>query len=712
MKKIINKIISKTLSLMLILFFIGIFIYLIYELFNPLKILVTTGDNTELQTILESYGIWKYIFMILLSTFQVFLTVMPGEPVQILSGITCGPLYGILNCVIGAAIGNTILYLLVKVCDFKIPNKKKNLSNDDIDNYIKQEKEKTKIQTNLFILGLYFAPIIPDGVIAYTAIKSKMKYPRYILITTIGIIPQVVACITASTLFMRYSSEIFKLTYLLPFLIVGLIIFILIYLIIKFKKQIIKHILNRSIRSTILWLIPLTTLTILDCYLLLSHKFIACSIIFAILITLIISYIIFDSKISKAFTKRKMNEFKNDIVLYPNNFLSWIFNFVCKKIIYKKLNVSVNRNNIDKFTNPSIILFNHLSAYDFAVVMPQVYPQKANTVCAYYYFCNYHLGRLLNRYGCFPKFLYQPDISAIKNMHKVIKNNCILALAPEGRLSAYGEMESYIPSTVKFLKKECCDVYIAKSYGTYFAKPKWANNVRKGKVELNIEKIFSKEDLESKDIYEIYNILYEKLYYNEYEWMEEKRIPFKGKKFAEGLEQILYICPVCKKEFTYSSKNNIIKCEHCHTSIKLNQYYEFESNNTLIPKNIREWYIMQKTIERERIQDPNYTLSSKVKLKLPDPKGNGFCFVGEGICTLTHQGITYEGTINGNNKSILFKLENIPALPFGVKEDFEIYHDQTLYYFVPENIRECVKWSVVEEQMYEDYIKKNNINIL
>ena len=71
--------------------------------------------------------------------------------------------------------------------------------------------------------------------------------------------------------------------------------------------------------------------------------------------------------------------------------------------------------------------------------------------------------------------------------------------------------------------------------------------------------------------------------------------------------------------------------------------------------------------------------------------------------------ITYNGTINGENKHILFKLENIPALPFGVNENFEIYHDQTLYYFVPDNIRECVKWSVVEEQMYEYYTTKENI---
>jgi len=101
-------------------------------------------------------------------------------------------------------------------------------------------------------------------------------------------------------------------------------------------------------------------------------------------------------------------------------------------------------------------------------------------------------------------------------------------------------------------------------------------------------------------------------------------------------------------------------------------------------------------------------LTSNVLLKQPDPKGLGFTVVGSGIATLSEEGIRYKGTINNEQKDILFKLENIPALPYGVGENFEIYHDQTLYYFIPENIRHNAKWSIVEEQMYIELQKKNN----
>ena len=76
---------------------------------------------------------------------------------------------------------------------------------------------------------------------------------------------------------------------------------------------------------------------------------------------------------------------------------------------------------------------------------------------------------------------------------------------------------------------------------------------------------------------------------------------------------------------------------------------------------------------------------------------------------MTHEGIKYIGSINGEQKEILFKIQNIPALLFGVREDFEIYHDNTLFYFVPEDIKVCAKWSVVCEQLYNKYLLDNNL---
>ena len=46
----------------------------------------------------------------------------------------------------------------------------------------------------------------------------------------------------------------------------------------------------------------------------------------------------------------------------------------------------------------------------------------------------------------------------------------------------------------------------------------------------------------------------------------------------------------------------------------------------------------------------------------------------------------------------------------GANENFEVYHDNTLYYFVPENPKTSVKWSVVGEALYNKYLKETKLH--
>ncbi len=703
----IRKIFEKVFSAIFVIFIIVVIGYFIYDLYNPLKEIIINNNIDDFNNRIkeyDQYGPLKYIILGLLNAFQVFLTIMPGEPTQLLTGLICGKYWGVVICLLGIALGNTLIYLLVNFFNFEIKTKKMN--KDLINNNEKKDQKSLTI----FVLGLYFAPIIPYGVIAYTAAKNKMKFFRYILITTFATLPSILLCIAATTIIR--NPQIFDLRELVPILIFSLLIFILVELFFKFKKKLIKHVLNRSFRATVIWAIPFIIMLTILCIFLFAKLYWSCGIMALIIITYIILYFLLSAKVSGIFTKKKMADFHNSVVIHENKFLYFLFAKVIGFFTKLKYKYKIKKNGIERLNTPSIILFNHGSAIDFMIDVAPLYPQRVNIVTAFYYFCNYHLGRLIHALGAFPKFLYQPDISSIKNIKRVLKNEGIVFLAPEGRLSPHGELESIIPSTVKLLKKECVDVYLIKNQGAYLSKPKWAKNSRKGRIDIEYIHLFTKDELKTLSLQEIYDKLYDHMYYDEYKWIEENNVTFKGKRFAEGLENILYLCPVCGHEYTISTKGNKLTCNHCHTKITLTNKYKFVSDAKEIPSTIKDWYNLQKSIERNNIQDENYILQSNVILKHPDPKGNGFKEVGQGVCTLTHDGINYKGTKNGENVDILFKLENVPALPFGANIDFEIYHDQTLYYFIPENTKSCVKWSVVEEQMYIDYMDKKGIKII
>lgn len=637
MKKI--KLIKKILSYVFLLSLLIGFLLLIYEFRNAIILAIKNDTWDPITDKFQEYGFWSFFFVTLTQTLTIILTVIPVTPIQIIAAISLGQVMGFVACIVGIYLGNLAIYVLFR----KIGSKSEILY---------ENKELAEIETvaiergnkyfTWLIFFLYLIPIFPFGLIAYTASKSKMRYPRFFLLTTLGAIPSTLLNTAVGNLIVNTDK-------VMTLILIGIFI-LLTVLVASYHKRIMKFLMNRPVKN--------------------------------------------------------MDYFQKN-VRRPGVLLYNVVYFILRIFLFPKVKAKPKLNGVDKIEPPYLLIYNHPSKFDFAYAMMPLFPRKINSIIAYYYFCNYKIGRLLHHIGGFPKFLYHPDFSSIKNIKRVIRDKGILGIAPEGRLSAYGCMETLAPATEKLVKHLEVPVIMAKIKGAYLTFPKWSRNVRRGRVEIEYEQILSAEDIKAMSVEEIKEYLNKKLYYDDFEWQKEKRIYYKGKKFAEGLEHILYICPVCKHEFSFSAKGDTLRCEHCGVEVRLNHYYEFESSNPLIPKNIRDWYLFQKETEKKNVEAENYRLESRVTLKFPDPAGKGFTKVGEGVAVMDTSGVTYTGTINGEEQTVHFKIENIPAILFGVNEDFEIYHDNTLYYFIPENIRSCAKWSVVGEAMYNKYLKEN-----
>lgn len=631
MKKI-TKIIVFILITLLIL--TGLF-FLIRDLIDPIKNSITSKSWDILVTKFSEYGFFAYFIIAFIQALLILITFIPVTILQVIAGIVLNPYLAFLTLLVGVFLGNVIMWYLVKKYE-KTISKYYNKKIKDLD----EIKEERKISKKIILL--YFLPVISYGLIAYTLAKSKMKFLKYISITTLGTIPSIIISISLGQLIVDEK------------LVLVLIIVLLIFSILTMK---------------------------------------------------------YSKYIQKLFTKKPkkdMSYFQNN-VKKPHGFIYWFFKNILKFIYFRKVNLKVKNQEIfESVEGPFLLLYNHPSFFDWLYSFIPLYPKKINAIMAYYYFCNYKLGRFLHMLGCFPKFLYQPDISAIKNIKKVIKQGGILGIAPEGRLSAYGCLETLAPATEKLVKHLNIPVYLAKINGGYFTYPKWAKKIRRGRVDLEYELIFTVDDLNKLSLDEIKNILYEKMNYDDFAWNEKNKVYFKAKKIAEGLENMLYVCPKCHSEFTITAKDNKLTCNHCGLDVTLNNYYKFESTYELLPKTIKEWYLFQKQYEDQNVKVEKYCLTDNVTLKLPDPKGKGFSIVGSGVATLTIEGLKYEGTINGNHETKIFKIQNIPAIPFGANENFEVYHDNTLYYFIPTNPRYSVKWSVVGESLYKKYLKENN----
>ena len=350
-------------------------------------------------------------------------------------------------------------------------------------------------------------------------------------------------------------------------------------------------------------------------------------------------------------------------------------------------------NKIGRPETPAIILCTHGSFVDFIYAAVLIRKSKPHFIVARLYFYNTCLGWLLRTVGAFPKSMFATDLENAKNCLTVLREQQILAMMPEARLSTTGRFEDIQESTYSFIKKSGVNVYTIRINGNYFADPKWGKGFRRGSlVEAELDLLYTAEQVKALSLEELKQGIEQRLDYDEFEWLEQRpRVRYRSHRMAEGLENILTTCPICNRKHTIKTRRSRIFCEHCGYLTKLNNRYGFDEGFRF--RNFAQWYDWQKSLLQQQIdEDVDYRLTSKVELRLP---GNGKGLTrhgGWGTCTLSRDGLVYTGTKDGQEVQLHFSLQKIYRLLFGAGENFEVYDGSEILYFVPEEKRSAVEW--------------------
>ncbi len=156
-------------------------------------------SNEEMKELLSGFGWRGYIVISVLSMLQVICTFLPAEPVQVLAGVTFPFPIGLLCCMVGILVGNTLIYMLQKTFGDQLRRFfVKNLHLD-----LKKIAQSSKAILIIFIL--YFLPAIPYGMICFFSASLGMSYRRYITVTMLGSLPSV--CIGVGLGHMAIMSD-------------------------------------------------------------------------------------------------------------------------------------------------------------------------------------------------------------------------------------------------------------------------------------------------------------------------------------------------------------------------------------------------------------------------------------------------------------------------------------------------------------------------
>ena len=180
---------------------------------------------------------------------------------------------------------------------------------------------------------------------------------------------------------------------------------------------------------------------------------------------------------------------------------------------------------------------------------------------------------------------------------------------------------------------------------------------------------------------------------------------------AEGLENIITLCPECHAHCSFTSKGNKMTCSECGLEVRINDRYAFNEGAPF--ENFALWYDWQIDKLREKFEsDEDFKLTANVELRHASRNGKSLLeLAGNGECTLSRDGLTYTGTDFDGEVERHFAPDEIYRLLFGAGEDFEIYDGKEIYYFTPEDKRSCVDWYVASGILYEERTKDKENNI-
>ncbi|MCL2201714.1 MAG: 1-acyl-sn-glycerol-3-phosphate acyltransferase [Oscillospiraceae bacterium] len=389
----------------------------------------------------------------------------------------------------------------------------------------------------------------------------------------------------------------------------------------------------------------------------------------------------------------------------PNFVLYFIIIVLLIPVMKLMFRLKIDRSGYTSPDGPFVVISNHASFMDFVVSMLSVYPHRLNAVVAQKYFFYKPLDWFLPSMGCIPKTLFAPDPHSVMGILSVIDRGDNLLLFPEGRASPGGGYMGIHKATGKLIKKLGVTVVSCHIEGAYTCMPFWRKGVRWGHQRAVLATLFTPEETQSLSIEEINSRIDLRLSGGDLPHPPDPLSVNIEKNLVQGLENLLYLCPKCKAEFTQATHGNTISCTACGNSASMDRFAKLHpSEGSIAPESVHLWYKEQALYEKSLLHEDKEALRVEVVVRRNTAPGKGIEPCGQGVISLNKSGWTYVGTLSGSEVNLFFPIESVPAVPFDPNNNFQIYNNGSILDFCPiDNLQTCVKYAVIGECAYWEF---------
>lgn len=358
---------------------------------------------------------------------------------------------------------------------------------------------------------------------------------------------------------------------------------------------------------------------------------------------------------------------------------------VLKRKYTKKYGITFDKSIVKDIKGPAIVVATHTCDEDHILSALTLYPVRPTYIVSEHFMHNKSTAGLLKLMHVITKKMFTPDVSTIINVMRAKKENAVIVIFPEGRLSCYGHTLPVAEGTAELIKKLGVDLYAWKAEGAYLSFPKWRDkgDSRRGKINASVKRLLSADEVAIKSVAEIKEITEAAILHDDE--LAMRGVEYHCDDISRGVDKILFKCPICKKEGKITAGGGHIRCE-CGLNATLDSTYKLHHAPF---GSINEWFEWQ----QNSIDTETEHIASHARLGCCKEDGFMDPDAGEGEIYIDKDVFKLSGVMHGEKVEFSVKSDKIGAFPISPGDHFDIYHEGKLIYVSPQpDPRITVKW--------------------
>lgn len=399
--------------------------------------------------------------------------------------------------------------------------------------------------------------------------------------------------------------------------------------------------------------------------------------------------------------------------LRPFWLLQWIIRLISGASL-KRVNFKFRKHRMERLgkKEPCLILMNHSGFIDMKIASRIFFPKRYGIVCTEDSFVGFGKPLLMRLLGCIPTKKFTSDVQLIKDMRYMLKKKrCSVLMFPEASYSFDGTATPLPRKMGILLKRLDVPVVTVITKGAFARDPLY-NCLQKRKVDVRADAtcLLTVQEIRTKTIAELDQILDEAFSFDNFDWQQRSRTVIDEPYRADGLNRILYRCPHCGKEGKTIGKGVTLTCRNCGYTYELTEtgWLKCLSGNAAFT-HIPNWYAWERGQVRHELEKGTYRMQADVDIGvMVDYKA--IYMVGKGKLTHDTDGFRLTGCSG--------KLNYVqgPLASYSLYSDYYWYeigdvicigNRDVQYYCFPKNCGDVVaKTRLATEELYK--LKKSS----